>query len=118
MPDIAPAVAVASPAAKAAPAKPPEVKAVAPAVETKVIPAAKTGPRWFEARMSGQSRVVNVLAVNHEEALARFKRGEGIRETPHEITVVALAEGYVPTAADLDHHNAIEAADSAEAKAQ
>jgi hypothetical protein len=66
--------------------------------------------------MAGQSRVVNVLALTPEAALERFKRGEGIRSTPHEISIAAQADDYQPTAADLDHHGAIEAAAAAEAK--
>jgi len=78
------------------------------------VDAAPAAPRWFGLSMKGAPNVVNVLAVDAKAAVERYKIGQGIRSTPHDIDVRANPVDYVPTAADLDYHGAIEkaAADS------
>jgi hypothetical protein len=101
---------------------PPQVDAAppqdAPAPEADAeIASDVRGPRWFSIHTPSQAAPVNLLLAdagrdmeqNSLAAIERFKRGHGIQHTPHAIHVRALPPDYEPTAADLDHHEAIEA---------
>jgi hypothetical protein len=92
---------------------------VAPAAQAQPAGATESiGPRWFQIQTDSQLGPINVLledavndmAANTQAAIARFKTGHGILHTPFEIRVSVLPTDYQPTAADLDHHQAIEAA--------
>lgn len=84
------------------------------------------GPRWFAVHTSSQPTPVNLLlrdavsdhAANEAAVIARFKFGHGITHTPHELRVRDLGADYVPTGADVDHHEAIEAAIASAASAK
>lgn len=102
------------------PPLPPDAKsdeADAPA-EPAVDPNTPIGSRWFTVSTRSQPGPVNLLlrgAVagwekNVAAVIERFKRGHGITHTPHDIRVGMQPADYLPTAADLDHHEAIEAA--------
>lgn len=79
------------------------------------------GPRWFSVRTSSQPEPINLLlrdavrdhVKNEQSVIERFKLGHGITDTPHKLYVGALPADYVPTARDVDHHEAIESALSA-----
>lgn len=100
----------------------PAAQPAAPAVD----PQAPIGPRWYAVHTSSQPAPVNLLlrdavadeAANEAAVIARFKFGHGITHTPHELRVRSLGHDYVPTGADVDHHEAIEAAIASAASAK